>query len=146
MSLDKPWDVDTACKKVLEHFIKERNKAVHCTICDKVLFSYQKTIIRYVYLLEVQHRKITWDMIPKIYNYMYENYPYRKDGDVYRHHISYKDDIQIPVCSTCHGKIHNIVGDPFWDKWKPIDKKPKNISNFKTKLYKPLRIEHSKKG
>ena len=134
------WDVETACKKVLDHYIKERNKAVHCTICDKVLFSYEKTIIGYLELLECKYQKITWDMKPKIYNYMHYNYPYREDKSVVRHHLSYKNDIQIPVCSACHNKIHTIKGDPMWDKWKPIDNKPKNQSGFETKLYKPLCI------
>lgn len=137
------WDIDTACKHVLQHYIEERNKAIHCTICDKVLFSYQKTIIGYMQLLECRDRKITWDMIHKIYNYMHNNYPYRKDGTLVRHHVNYKDDIQIPVCSTCHNKIHNR-NEPEWNKWKPIDEKPKNQGVFETKLYKPLEVKHVK--
>jgi hypothetical protein len=94
--MDIMWDLDTACKHVLQHFIDERNKAIHCTICDKVLFSYEKTIINYVNLLEVKDRKITYDMIWKIYDYMHYNYPYRKDGTLVRHHVNYEKDIQMP--------------------------------------------------
>jgi len=132
-------DIDEACKHVLQHYIEERNKAVHCTICDKVLFSYEKTIIRYVNMLEVKD-EITWDMTGRIYTYMHYNYPYKKDGTLHRHHVNYKKDIQIPVCSTCHHKIHNR-SEPEWVKWKPVDEKPSKQGCFETKLYKPLEIK-----
>lgn len=140
------WDVETACKHVLQHYIEERNKAIRCTICDRVLFSYEKTIINHVLLLEVRDKKITWDMVHTIYDYMHYNYPYRSDKTLVRHHINYKEDIQIPVCSTCHNKIHNIKGVPEWDRWKPVDKKPKHQCNFETRLYKLLDVEHVKEG
>ena len=142
--MDMKMDIETACKHVLQHYIEERNKAIHCIICDKVLFSYEKTIIKYVNMLEVKD-EIRWDMIGRIYTYMHYNYPYRTDGTLHRHHINYKKDIQIPVCATCHHKIHNR-NEPEWNKWKPVDEKPKDQGNFDTSLYKPLEVNHVRQG
>jgi hypothetical protein len=130
------WDVRIACENVLQHFIDERNKAPHCVICDAVLFQYQDDIFNYLYLLEVRDKKI-YDMNHRIIQYMFEHYPY-KDKNLHRHHISYKKDIQVPMCSTCHGRVHNLKDDFKYSKWKPIDKKPKDFRMFKTNLYKPL--------
>jgi len=36
------------------------------------------------------------------------------------HHISYKDNITIDVCPTCHAKIHHSK-DPKYAKFRPVD-------------------------
>jgi ribosomal protein L34E len=131
------WDIKTACDNVLQHYIDERNKAPHCVICDAVLFQYQDDIFNYLYLLEVRDKKI-YDMTCRIIQYMYEHYPYR-DKNLHRHHISYKKDIQVPMCHSCHNKVHSTIGNPELDKWKPIDKKPKNQNSFATNLFKPFK-------
>jgi hypothetical protein len=132
------WTLDIACKKVLQHFIDERNKAPHCVVCDIVLYSYQNDILSYLYLLEVRDGKIDWNMRGKLIMFMDSNYPYRKDKSLHRHHVSYKKDIQVPMCCTCHGRVHNLKDDLKYNKWKPIDKKPKNFGMFKSNLYKPI--------
>ena len=131
------WDVKTACEKVLQHFIDERNKAPKCVVCDAVLYHYGSEIYNYIYLLEVKHKKIHRDMYGVIMKYVYEHYPCVNDKGLHRHHVNYGKNIQVPTCQHCHGKIHSRKY-PELEKWYPVDKKPKNQGNFDTNMYKPL--------
>lgn len=140
--MKKTWTKEEACRKVLDMLVSERNKAPHCVICDKVLYQYEKNIYGLLYLLEVRDRKITNDIYPNIIHYVYENYPFKNDGSLHRHHVNYKLNIQIPVCGTCHNKIHNRKKDPVYAIWSPVDKKGrKNKNIFKTNLFKPFDVE-----
>ena len=131
------WDIKTACEKVLQHFIDERNNSPLCVVCDSILYDYQSEINSYVYLLEIKHRKIHAGMFKDIIKYVFEHYPYN-DETLHRHHVSYKKNIQVPTCRTCHSKIHHS-NELKYTKWKPIDKKPKNWKgSFDTNMYKPL--------
>jgi len=47
------------------------------------------------------------------------------------HHISYKEDITIIVCSSCHAKIHHSK-DPKYTKYQPELKRPEKKSNYYT--------------
>ena len=131
------WDIKIACEKVLQHFIDERNKAPRCIVCNSVLYKYNIEIHNYIYLLEVKHRKINVSMFPTILKYVFTHYPYNDDKDFARHHVNYAKNIQLPVCSSCHSKIH-CKTYPELDKWLPVDKKPKNQGGFDSNVYKPL--------
>jgi hypothetical protein len=39
-----------------------------------------------------------------------------------RHHISYKDNITIDICSVCHAKVHRSR-DPKYVKFRPVDRR-----------------------
>lgn len=47
------------------------------------------------------------------------------------HHISYKDNETITVCSSCHGKIHHSK-DLKYNKYRPDSKRPINKSGYYT--------------
>lgn len=131
------WDMLTACNRVLDHFISERNKAPRCVVCDAVLYDYQTDIYNYLYMLEVKHRKTHVEMNNDILNYVFEHYPYQNDKSLARHHVNYAKNIQVPTCDGCHARIHNS-NDPELKKWLPVDKRPKDQVGFESNMYKPL--------
>jgi len=131
------WDIRTACEKVLNHFISERNNAPQCVVCNSYLYDYQKEIHSYLYLLEVKNRKIDYSMNKTILDYVYTQYPYVKDKGLHRHHVNYAKNIQVPTCDSCHSKIHSEKY-PELHKWLPVDKKPKKQFGFDTNMYNPL--------
>lgn len=118
------WDIIEACNNVLQHFIDERNTATRCTICKTYLYNYETKIYNYLYKLEVIEKKIDRNMYDDIMNYVYSHYPYTKDKSLHNHHVNYMLNITIPLCATCHSRVHNSK-DKRYEKYKPYDKKPK---------------------
>jgi len=130
-------DIKTACERILDHFITERNKAPRCVVCDAVLYDYQTDLYGYLHILEFKYHSIRNDMYKDIVNYIFEHYPYHNDKSLCRHHLNYAKNIQVPTCLNCHTRIHNS-NDPELAKWLPVDKKPKNQGSFDSNMFKPL--------
>jgi len=131
------WDTPTACKKTVEYLIKERESAPHCVCCDTVLFNWEVMLSAYLFDMEYRKKKLSASMHHDIFMYVFDHYPYQYDEHLCRHHMNYAKNIQVPVCLSCHGKIHNS-SDPKYAKWKPVDKKPKNQTQFDSNVYKPF--------
>lgn len=117
--------------------IDKRETAPNCIVCGIKLFDGTWELDMYI------HDNHIYDLYPEsiksIYYMFYEQYPHlNKDGHICRHHTNYKKNIQVPVCDSCHIKIHSGKY-PEMNKWLPVDKKPKNQGKFKTNMYKPLR-------
>jgi len=125
-------------KKAMKYILKQREKALSCTICKKKLFSHNQCIdefidknyLKLITLIEVRR---------KIHGYIIENYEYHdSDGHLSRHHTNYKKGITIPVCDVCHGKIHHSKDHKF-AKYLPVDERPKNNKKIVYNLYKPIK-------
>ena len=134
------WDIKIACEKILQYYIDKRNNAPRCIVCNEVLYSYRANVFSDLYLLEVKYRKIHAGMNKAILQYLFDHYPYDDNESLVRHHVNYAKNIQVPVCASCHGKIHG-GNNPELVKWKPVDKRPKNFKGFNSNIYKPLTLE-----
>jgi len=84
-------------KETREQIMKENTD--RCPLCDKIL------IVGYSLVVE-------------------EMLNYHNISNFERavsHHISYIQEITVPVCRSCHAKIHFTKGNPVYDAFKPID-------------------------
>ena len=134
------WDPIKACNKTLQYILKQREKAPRCTICDTHLFSYDEALNEYFILHHYRSNDISYSMKQDIVLWVFDHYPYhgQDKGTPIKHHLCYKDDISIFVCDSCHSKIHNS-NNPKYNKWKPIDKRPKKDTHkLGKKVIKPL--------
>jgi len=110
-----------ARKKKLAQYI---NSQPFCTVCNKrIIESYQDGEIK-----ELLNEELS------------KNYTL--------HHTSYENDQTIPVCSSCHSKIHHS-NKPSLKKYLPESKRPKKESNYYTtceqcggKTKKDNNVEH----
>ena len=121
------WDPLVAGKNIVRFVEKKREEAPTCTVCDTKLFDFHP--IAQKYMCELEHKKhIHFELFDELWKFFYQHYPYWgvDFGLLVAHHLDYKRDISIPVCSSCHSKIH-MSNDPKYVKWKPVDKRPKNI-------------------
>lgn len=125
--------------RIWQHIMRLRDKAPNCEICNKKLFDGMCKLDEYFYEEHRDH-KFTQSELKAIYNYFWEHYPYMKEGNLSRHHINYKDNIQIAVCRKCHRKIHSNKY-PELKKYYPIDKRDKKNKYFKSNIVKPLHLE-----
>jgi len=121
------WDPLVASKNVLNHVLKEREKALECTVCNIKLFRYYEVADDYIMKLYLK-KHIVNEMVYEIWQFFYQQYQYcsADHQGIVKHHLNYKEDISIPVCSSCHSKIH-MSSDPVYDKWKPVDERPKKV-------------------
>lgn len=132
------WDLHTATQKAMKYVIQQREKAPRCTICNDLLFDCEDALTTFMFVHSLQGNDISADMRTPIALYMNEHYPFNDKRGVVKHHLSYKKDISIFVCTDCHGKIHNY-DDPEYAKWKPVDKRPKkNYHKLGKKVIKPI--------
>jgi len=134
------WDDLVACKNVVNHVIKKREKAPNCTICGVKLFNFYDLVSDYTFHLE--YRKcIHRELGPQIWEFFYQHYPFwdKDKQSKVKHHVDYKKDISIFVCTSCHSKIHTS-SDPKYTKWKPVDKRPKKDQHkLGRNVYKPIK-------
>jgi len=121
-------------KKALDYIYEQREKAFFCTICGKKLFSHYQSTDDFIWknygklmdLPEVQKG---------IYSFVMEKYTLSMyDGGLERHHTNYKKGITIPVCSSCHRRIHTTK-DPKYTEYLPVDERPKNTSKIVYNIY-----------
>ena len=116
------WNIHEAIDNLNNHLLKERDNSLQCIICGDYLFDSENEIIRYTDYLEFQKQVISWNTKNQVRRDIFYVYPYQSNPPVY-HHISYKDDICVPVCHSCHGKIHGNKNKEF-DDLQPDMKKP----------------------
>ena len=116
-------DTNTASLKLIEYMCKKRDKQPHCVVCDSVLFNHEDYIFEILRDWEYKKKWITNEMVHDIMIYFHNHYPYYDDPRYCGHHTNYEEDIKVPVCSSCHPKIHNR-SEPEFSKWKPVDKRP----------------------
>lgn len=119
------WDIELACKKIMQDLIKQRNKAPNCELCNCTGFNPIQYLNEYLPYLEIEKKVITYSIYKAIYDYFWKNYPFHSDqGNLTRHHINYKKNVCVYVCDRCHGRIHQCDNSKYL-KYKPVDKKPK---------------------
>ena len=133
------WDSVKACRNTFQYVLSQREKAPKCTICNAPLFSHDEALNEYLLVHSYIRNDIATGIRQDIVLWVFDHYPYHKEdkGRPVKHHLSYKDDISIFVCVNCHGRIHGS-DDPKYAKWKPIDKRPKDIRGLGKKVIKPL--------
>jgi hypothetical protein len=119
-----------------DYLMEKREKAPRCIVCDILLFDRWDTLDDY-FFQEHNCYFISSDEMNAIYRTIMERYPIGKESGLHRHHVDYKKNIQVPVCGSCHSKIHN-GNDPKLIKWLPVNKKPKGQMGFDSNVYKPL--------
>lgn len=116
------WTVNRAVEELNKHLLSERENSLQCVVCGEYLFDSENEIIRFTDYLEYQKQVIDLNIKDKVRTNIFYAYHFYSNPPVY-HHISYKDDICIPVCSNCHGKIHGNKNHEF-DELQPDMKKP----------------------
>jgi len=133
------WDIVKACNNTFQYVLNQREKAPKCTICNVHLFAYDEALNQYFTIHSTRKNDISFDMRHDIALWIFEHYPFhgQDKGKAVKHHLCYKDDISIFVCTSCHGKIHGS-NEPKYNKWKPIDKRPKDTKDLGKKVIKPL--------
>lgn len=137
-----PWDQLVATQRAMKYILKQRDKAPRCTICDAVLFDYNEALTTYLFMHSLRVDDIAPDDRHPIVTWIFNNYPYTEEDKLRkeRHHISYKKDICIYVCSYCHKQIH-CRDNPKYAIYKPIDKRPKDVNKIDFKMYNPIKEE-----
>ena len=126
----------TMFEKAWNYVMKKREKALRCTICNIVLFDGINEL-DYFFYNKRNIFNVSKEELQLIYNMFWDRYPSNKESSLTRHHVNYSKNIQIPVCKSCHRKIHSGKF-PELNKYLPVDKKPKNHGNFETNMYKPI--------
>lgn len=105
--------------------LEKRKEAPTCTVCGVKLFNHLKCYEEYLYV-NGNCGRMSNEEIWYYYDLLCDTYPYKKeDRTLALHHISYLEDVVIPVCYSCHYKIHN--GE--YPKYLPKDTKPLKIEN-----------------
>lgn len=128
--------VNITFDKVWKYVMKQRDKAPVCTVCNAKLFDGNNELDNYFYK-KYNVFRVTVEERKYIYYKFWEMYSQFDDKSLSRHHVNYAKNIQIPVCRSCHSKIHN-GSDPELQKYLPVDKRPKNQGSFDSNIYKPL--------
>lgn len=123
-------------EKAWNYVMNKREKAPICSICKARLFDGFEALDDYFYNKRNIY-KTTQEEMKLIYDEFFRLYPYQEEKTLSRHHVNYAKNIQIPVCKSCHSRIHGKA-DPDLHKYLPVDKKPKNQGGFDSNMYKPL--------
>lgn len=116
------WTTQKALDKLNEHLLDCRECSPQCVVCNEFLFDSEKEIIKYTDYLEYERQVIDLDMKYKVRTDIFYAYPYQSNP-IICHHISYADNICVPVCHNCHGKIHGKAHQELKDL-QPDMKKP----------------------
>jgi calcineurin-like phosphoesterase family protein len=118
--------------------LKAREKAPDCVVCGVKLFDYNQAFDDCLFD-RYKGYKFNSESMRTLYMFLFEHYPFHGEdcSRIVRHHVDYKKNIQVYVCGSCHGRIHN-GSEPELTKWLPVDKKPKNQGSFDSNVYKPL--------
>ena len=116
------WGLHKAVDELNKHLQDERDHSPQCVVCAELLFDSENEIIRYTDYLEFQRQVIDCNTKNKTQRDIFYAYPYQSNPIVC-HHISYADDICVPVCHRCHGKIHGRA-DKELEDLQPDMRKP----------------------
>ena len=103
---------------IIDRLIDEWEVSPQCVCCGDVLFDSWVSIFRWLDILEFKKKVIYPSVRGDIVIFVSTNFPY--SNSVVSHHICYSDDICVPVCASCHAKIHNSRLK--FDDFKPVDK------------------------
>ena len=127
-------------QKAFDYIHEQREKALSCTICGKKLFTFDEHLD--IFIKKNYRKLMNQPYIQKgIFRFVYDHYTFlMEDGSLHRHHTNYKKGITIPVCGTCHQKIHK-TSDPKYTKYLPVDERPKNHKKIVYNMYKPIKTE-----
>lgn len=114
-------EIEKEYERVYAHILRLRDKAPICSVCKVKLFDHTLALDEYYYD-EFRGFRLDAESIRTIYNMFYERYPYHKEDNhtLTNHHVNYMLDLTIPVCSSCHGKIHHSKSKEY-EKYKPYD-------------------------
>jgi len=106
-------------KTIYDMVLKKREEAPNCVVCKVKLFDAHQCLSDYLYSGGL-HLTIPKEDIWYFFDMLDENYPFKnQEKKLVVHHISYEKNITIPVCCSCHQKIHKDKTS----KYYPIDKK-----------------------
>jgi len=118
------WSLHKTLEQLNKHLIEERDRSPLCVVCSEPLFNSEQEILDYLDYLEFEKQVIDYSTKNNACRDIYYVYPY-SSNPIVRHHISYADDICVPVCHVCHGKIHGRAHKELEDL-QPDMKKPCN--------------------